>query len=964
MAGREKTVRDDVAGWSSFVVPRRGSVIDAGAKGKRPGQAVHPAHFWALRPRALAPLYGTMPGLLEVVTSLGTSLAQPRSGHADKGARQSDSSGQGRVQWARWVVARMCCACARGVGQVVFMNNPITGLLITIAIFVASPYAGALMVLGTVAGTATAMAFEMDAASIDSGLFGYNGALVGVCLAHFHYGSDLDPAAEVQVVAPVVAIGALSTVLTASLGSVASGVFGLSPFTFPFVLASWIWLAGCAGDSFTYFPLDSEALQATLPVNAAGKAVSEVGYGSPDVLRGILRGVGQVYFQDDAVASAIIVVGMWFCSPVSAAMALFGSAVGTLTAISLGADRDAVDNGIFGYNGSLCAIALGGVFFVLHGRAIWMYTVMACMLSTIVTAATASFLSPSGLPALTFPFVLSSWLFVLGGRSIPSVTAVDLGAITVAEDHRRRWELVKHVSSKFLHVKELAEYMHLSSSERLQALEDGITAALMCLFAQRGDTAALDALLARGADVNATDHDGRTAAHLAAAGGHAELLDRLVNVHGASVTVRDARGGTCFNDAVRSNNEKCITLARPQVTERKKTRRSTFLWRMVAQSTSEASSGSSRGSAELLNPRGQDAAAKGADEATPSAARRADFGPEIGSHMCILAMDGKDAQLATMARAGVDPNVEDYDGRTALHVAASCGDADLCTHLLALGADPKKTDHFGSSAVDDARRAEFDGLARMLCETTAMEAAARLAVEIRKISAAGASPPAASGSRADRGGVLEADDDVLLGTILCEAAHTRDVALMQELTTSLSSAQLRNARNYDHRTPLHVAAENADEEMVRFLVSRGVPKSQVDRWGHSPVVCAALQKSTSIVNLLRKAGASVVLPDVQEALLLCSAVHSLDHELLKHLLLAGFTPDSQNYDGRSAMHIAARSRDHLAFSMLVEAGGNAVLRDGWGIPAESLFADVGAGAAADPRSRSVSPCAVSIISKA
>ena len=43
--------------------------------------------------------------------------------------------------------------CLRGVGQVVFMNNPITGLLIMIAIFVASAWLGVAALIGLVAST-------------------------------------------------------------------------------------------------------------------------------------------------------------------------------------------------------------------------------------------------------------------------------------------------------------------------------------------------------------------------------------------------------------------------------------------------------------------------------------------------------------------------------------------------------------------------------------------------------------------------------------------------------------------------------------------------------------------------------------------------------------------------------------------------------------------------------------------
>jgi hypothetical protein len=217
--------------------------------------------------------------------------------------------------------------------------------------------------LGVVVSTLTAVCLGFDPSSIASGLFGYNGALVGACLAHFHYGSDADYGASAQVrgttyrrmhatpllcshtqvhtrvhtythtrthshshtrarahththmltlthslihllthtcvsahctplsaiqprtfthishqqvVAPIVLMSALSSVFTAAVGGVCTSVFGLSPFTFPFVLAAWVWLAACAGDSFAYFPLDGDVLQPALPYNTMAKHIGEV----------------------------------------------------------------------------------------------------------------------------------------------------------------------------------------------------------------------------------------------------------------------------------------------------------------------------------------------------------------------------------------------------------------------------------------------------------------------------------------------------------------------------------------------------------------------------------------------------------------------------------------------------------------------------------------------------------------
>src|SRR5260370_775139 len=76
-------------------------------------------------------------------------------------------------------------SCLRGVGQVCFMNNPVTGLAILVAMTVAKPWLGFAGVLGLVVSTGAALVIGMDRGAIRAGLFGFNGILVGAGLSLF-----------------------------------------------------------------------------------------------------------------------------------------------------------------------------------------------------------------------------------------------------------------------------------------------------------------------------------------------------------------------------------------------------------------------------------------------------------------------------------------------------------------------------------------------------------------------------------------------------------------------------------------------------------------------------------------------------------------------------------------------------------------------------------------------------------
>src|ERR671914_150961 len=76
-------------------------------------------------------------------------------------------------------------ALLRGTGQVMFQNNPLTGLLFLVGIFVNSPKLGGAGLLGLAASTLAAYLLGADRTLIRNGLFGFNGILVGIGLAFF-----------------------------------------------------------------------------------------------------------------------------------------------------------------------------------------------------------------------------------------------------------------------------------------------------------------------------------------------------------------------------------------------------------------------------------------------------------------------------------------------------------------------------------------------------------------------------------------------------------------------------------------------------------------------------------------------------------------------------------------------------------------------------------------------------------
>ena len=87
-------------------------------------------------------------------------------------------------------IARFLDLNLRSIGQVMFQNNPLTGLLFLAAIAWGSYAAGVPRVaiagvLAVVVANLTAQWLNADRESLHAGLYGYNGVLVGLALATF-----------------------------------------------------------------------------------------------------------------------------------------------------------------------------------------------------------------------------------------------------------------------------------------------------------------------------------------------------------------------------------------------------------------------------------------------------------------------------------------------------------------------------------------------------------------------------------------------------------------------------------------------------------------------------------------------------------------------------------------------------------------------------------------------------------
>jgi urea transporter len=360
------------------------------------------------------------------------------------------------------------------------MNSSVTGLFCLVALFVSDAFLGTCGLLGAVTATLVANVLGLDRDVTRSGLLSYNGCLVAVAIGLFLGGSggsdngvgnrhSRTVTSALHALVPAIGMAAASPLVTSAIGRVTIIHFGLAPLTFPGEIVTWCFILAAsqgghvqdaAGVSFAMRgggPVYDVAATTTAATTVAGanltstsvadaaaatSATTTLNYTGTGFLAGTAAGVGQVMLASSPWSGGIMIIGIAFCSPIAALLAVLGSAVGAATAMGLGVDAAAVHAGIHGCNPALTALALGGYFFAPYGKKVFVLAFAACALSAVASAAAAEAFEV-GLPVLTFPFTVVTWIFCLLSGSIPGVIPVAIVALSTPEEHRRRILILK-----------------------------------------------------------------------------------------------------------------------------------------------------------------------------------------------------------------------------------------------------------------------------------------------------------------------------------------------------------------------------------------------------------------------------------------------------------------------------------------------------------------------------------------
>ncbi|XP_051923378.1 urea transporter 2 [Hippocampus zosterae] len=328
----------------------------------------------------------------------------------------------------KWFALQLAVWALRGVTRVILANNPLSGAVMLLALYWASPWQGLLGTVGLLTSTLTAVILGLDSAEVRGGHHGFNGMLVSLLMGAFNSAGDW----YWWLLLPVCLGSATSVFFFSGLSQVLDR-WDLPVAVFPFNMVIVLYFL-CTGRDNPYFPHHLAIAPSAAPPNATALSATEV-------LQGIPLGVGQIFACGSLGPSLLILAGLCLYSPLQAIHALLGSAIGTLAGLSMAVRHESLYTGLSGFNGALGCMAVGGLFFTFNWRT-HLLAIASAFLSAFVDIALSNLLAAMGTPACSWAATLSVTLLLLLTGTL-SAYRIPLARVKAPERNLRsrdRWE--------------------------------------------------------------------------------------------------------------------------------------------------------------------------------------------------------------------------------------------------------------------------------------------------------------------------------------------------------------------------------------------------------------------------------------------------------------------------------------------------------------------------------------------
>ncbi len=161
-----------------------------------------------------------------------------------------------------------------------------------------------------------------------------------------------------------------------------------------------------------------------------------------------------------------------------------------------------------------------------------------------------------------------------------------------------------------------------------------------------------------------------------------------------------------------------------------------------------------------------------------------------------------------------------------------------------------------------------------------------------------------------------------------DAIRNNDLGVVQKL---LSSNVLRSSKNNNGQTPLIIATNSGNHQIVEWLLSEDSLVNSTDLYGRSAIFYASINGDDALLEILLEAGAQVDIASNLSKTPLMAAVHNEHFSIVETLLKNDIDIDAVDHSGWSAIFYAVWNSNTSMVELLIDNGVNTNIKDNSGL---------------------------------
>ncbi|WP_241955330.1 urea transporter [Staphylococcus agnetis] len=291
----------------------------------------------------------------------------------------------------------------KNISQVVLLENVWTGLLILIALWIGDWKVGLAAMIGSAISLVTAPWFGYTREEIHAGLAGFNSVLVAIGLTIF-----------MVMTWQTVMVCLIATIIAMPLAKSMQTVlrrYQLPELTTPFVLVTWMVLLMNQQFAFLKSTVKVLPLKHTATIDVTQPLHPVIAF---------FNSMSQIFLVENVVSGILIIIAFFIASRWTGFFVIIANVLSMLFVYVLGTDAIAFSHGLLGYNIILTVIAVAVTFRSLTRYHRYLILVLVIVLTPMIYGATATLLEPFGIPILTLPFIIVTWILLLAGQNQPT----------------------------------------------------------------------------------------------------------------------------------------------------------------------------------------------------------------------------------------------------------------------------------------------------------------------------------------------------------------------------------------------------------------------------------------------------------------------------------------------------------------------------------------------------------------